>query len=250
LLQQSPLHAWLAHPRLNPNHQRETDAAFDRGAAAHAYVLENREDTIVVVDAPDWRTKLAKEARDEARAAGKQPLLTHQLVGVKTMKERLMNYISGTELRDVFESGTPEQSLFWEEGDTWCRARPDLISADRKICVDYKTTESANPDDFGRQIGRMNYDLQAEWYTRGLAAVGESVTFVFVVQEVHEPYACSLVALSNAYREVGAFKAERALNIWRKCVEEDRWPAYPQHIAYAEPTTWQLTEIESEHRDW
>src|SRR5271168_4290943 len=144
LLTQSPAHAWLAHPRLNPVFTRETDAAFDRGSAAHAYVLENREDTIVVIDAVDWRTKLAKEARDEARAAGKQPVLAHQMVAVRTMKERLMNYISGTELLDVFESGTPEQSLFWTEGDTWCRARPDLLSADRKICVDYKTTESAN----------------------------------------------------------------------------------------------------------
>src|ERR1700677_1036911 len=64
LLDQSPSHAWLAHPRLNPNYVRESaDSRFDLGSAAHMMLLEQREDRIVRVSADDWRTKAAKEAR-------------------------------------------------------------------------------------------------------------------------------------------------------------------------------------------
>jgi PDDEXK-like domain of unknown function (DUF3799) len=244
LLQQSPLHGWLQHPRLNPAFAREVGTDFDRGAAAHAYVLENRDDVITVIDAKDWRTTAAKQARDDARAAGLMPILTHQFAGIKTMKERFMAYISKTELRGIFDDGDAEQSLFWTEGLNWCRARPDLLSADRKIIVDYKTTESAQPEIFARQISRMGYDLQAEFYLRGMNAIGHNPTFIFAVQEVHEPFACSLISLSNAYREVGRLKVERALKIWDRCIFENRWPGYDTQVLYVEPSSWQLIDAE------
>src|SRR6266571_488600 len=48
LLDQSPLHAWLAHPRLNHSYVREdANSRFDLGSAAHMMLLERREDKIV-----------------------------------------------------------------------------------------------------------------------------------------------------------------------------------------------------------
>jgi hypothetical protein len=250
LLMQSPAHAWLAHPRLNPNFQRETDSRFDLGSAAHAMLLERDESRVVIVEADDWRTKAAREARDAAQANGQYAILARQYADVQKMVQAAHSYIQTTEVRGILDTGIPEQSLIWNEFGIWCRARPDLISDDQRIVLDYKTTESAQPDVFGRQIGRMGYDLQAEFYLWGMnAVIHKAPTFVFLVQEISPPYACSLISLSNAYRAIGASKLERAIKLWNECLSTNRWPAYPTQICYTEPTAYQLADMEHQN-DW
>jgi len=58
LLEASPLHAWRAHPRLGNCGEDRKTAESDCGTAAHALLLEGR-DIVDVIDAPDWRTKVA-----------------------------------------------------------------------------------------------------------------------------------------------------------------------------------------------
>ncbi len=248
LTTQSPLHAWYQHPRLNPNFQPDYESRFEIGTAMHAILLERRSDAIVVIDAPDWRTKAAKEARDAARANGQTPVLASQFAKMARMDTSARAFMDTTELAGMLNTGIAEQTVLWKEQDNWCRCRPDLMSADKHIILDYKTTESAEPETFIRQIGRMSYDLQAEWYVRGVAsAYGKEPVFVFLAQEISEPYACSLIALANTYRTVGQSKVTRALTIWASCTSSNEWPAYSTNIAYAEPTPWQMTEIENAH---
>jgi len=245
LLTQSPLHARLAHPRLNPNYELAEDSRFDIGSAAHMMLLERDISKIAVIAATDWRTKVAKESRELARANGMFPVLAHHYNRMVAMVEVAREFIGTTELAGILEEGQPEQTVIWQENGVWCRARPDLLSGDLRICLDYKTCESAEPESFIRQIGRMSYDLQAEFYVRGVRAVTEhEPVFVFLAQEITAPYACSLVALSNAYREIGRAKVQRALEMWRACVEFDQWKAYSTRIHWAEPTSWQVTEME------
>jgi hypothetical protein len=248
LLTQSPAHAWLAHPRLNPRHVREVDSRFDLGSAAHSMLLERRTDALVIVDADDWRTKAAREARDQAQAQGKYAILARQFADVEKMVTAAHKYVQTTELADILDTGVPEQSLVWQEGNMWCRARPDLMSVKPPVTVvlDYKTTESAAPADFAKQIGRMGYDLQSEFYTRGFSMIGAEVLFIFLVQEINPPYACSLISLSNAYREVGQLKVNRALKVWERCMFEKSWPGYETRVLYAEPKPWDLIEAEQE----
>lgn len=246
LITQSPAHAWLAHPRLNPHFKREADSRFDLGSAAHAMLLERDESKIVRADAADWRTKAAKEARDAAAANGQYAILERQYQDVQRMVTAAQSYIATTELRGIFENGVAEQSLVWQEDGVWCRARPDLISADRAIVLDYKTTESAAPADFARQIGRLGYDCQSQWYTRGMAAIDERVTFIFLVQEIEPPYACSLISLANAYKAVGDAKVHRALRLWSDCTLRNAWPGYSWRVLYAEPPVWEVAESEKE----
>lgn len=246
LLEQSPQHAWLAHPRLNPNYHEEGDSRFDLGSAAHMMLLERRADAIVRVAADDWRTKAAKEARDLAQAAGKYAVLERQYGDIERMVTVAREFVQGTELGGILDESDAEQTVLWQDGNVYCRCRPDLLSKDRGIIVDYKTTESAQPDAFGRQIGRMNYDLQAQFYTRGVENLTgrQDTAFVFLVQEISPPYACSLVSLSNAYALVGAAKARRALALWDECVSNDCWPGYEARVHYIEPPAWALTELE------
>jgi len=245
LLTQSPLHAWLAHPRLNPNYKEVETSRFDLGQAAHALLLEG-EDRMVVVDANDWRTKLAQTERDDARAKGMYPILRHQFYDVTNMVAEAKRFIANTELVGIFERGKPEVVATWTDGEIHCRSRFDWLTDDRKIILDFKTTDSADPETFIRQIGRMNYDLQAEMYVKAVEeCVQVTPTFVFVVQEISAPYACSLVSLSNAYREVGKAKVGGAMDRWAACLKSGKWPGYPPSIHYAEPAAWQVAAMET-----
>ena len=48
-------------------------------------------------------------------------------------------------------------------------------------------------------------------------------------------------------------KVERALALWKSCVESSNWPAhYSTQIAYAEPRPWELADtevMETENRE-
>jgi hypothetical protein len=70
ILAGSPKHAWTESPRLNPNFEPDDDAKFDVGNASHRLVLGRGKD-FEIVDAADWRTKAAQEARETRRSSAK-----------------------------------------------------------------------------------------------------------------------------------------------------------------------------------
>ena len=247
LIDQSPAHAWLKHPRLNPNYEPETDSKFDLGSAAHLMLLERRDDIIVRVQADDWRTKAAREARDAAQANGQYAVLERQYSDLEAMVRAARQFVDDTELKGILADGMAEQTLIWQEkSGIYCRARPDLLSFERKVCLDYKTTPNASPDAFITQIGRMGYDLQAEHYVRGIKDLTEhDFTFVFLAQESKPPYACSLVALAETYRVVGQAKVAQAMRMWSECMTTNAWYGYSNRIAYGEPKPWDIIRAEA-----
>ena len=243
LLRQSPAHAAMQHPKLNNNYVNAESSRFDLGTIAHALLLEDDSSRLITIEADDWRTKAAKEARDAARAEGKIPILVKQAAHLLKMVGTARDFLRSSEVGDM--TFKPEQTLAWQEGTTWCRARPDWLSTDRTLILDYKTTDDANPEAFIRQIGRMSYDLQSAFYLRGLEAVtGKRPLFVFLAQEIEPPYACSLIALSNAYLEIAHAKVERAIRTWGYCLKTGDWHSYTNRILYAEPPSWAMAEHE------
>lgn len=245
LVGKSALHAWHAHPRLNPNYQQTESAEFDYGRAAHAVLLEGSEASLYVIEADDWRTKAAKEARDTAREGGRTPLLTKQVHRVRAMVAAAKAYIATSELPDVFGNGEPEHSLKWEEGKTLCRSRLDWISADRTLILDYKTTVSANPDAFVSMAVGYGYTMQEAFYRRGIEAVyGTRAKFVFLLQEKELPYACSLVAFDPAMQDIGDRQVQFALALWQNCMATGQWHGYPSRVAYLEPPAWYMARAE------
>lgn len=254
LLYRSPLHAWMEHPRLNPNFVPTERAEFDLGTAAHALFLEGRSAGIEVIDPKDypgkkggipdgWTNDAIREARDKARAAGKVPMLPHQYEKVVEMVDAAkLAWAANEDLAGIpFLDGKAEQSIFWREGATWLRARPDWLSNDRKLIVDYKTTAaSASPEDWVRTMLGCGYDIQAPFYLRGNRATGgdERAKFVFLVQETEPPYACSWIGMPPSFIAMGDAKVEHAIALWRLCMESDRWPGYPTRICWMDAPSW------------
>ena len=122
LIERSPAHARLMHPRLNKDHKpQSTTTAMQIGSAVHSVVLDNTWSFIEWVDAANWRTKAARAAKSEAEADGRIPLL----IGLRPQIEAMVS-----ELRPHLPEGfLPEVTLVWKDHGIWCRARADMLGA-------------------------------------------------------------------------------------------------------------------------
>jgi len=254
----SPAHARQAHPRLNPAAVADEAEHFDIGTAAHAVLLEGK-DAVEVIDAKDWRTNAAKEARDLARAAGKTPLLAKTWADVKAMvaaaRGQLDHHIDGG--AQMFTAGEPERTIIWNDDGVWCRARLDWLRPNQRrvrdvvdmgpewAIDDYKTTSaSANPDAWTRTMFSSGFDIQAAWYRRGLKRLmpDVDVTFRFAVQETYPPFALSVIALGPDAMTIAEKKCLYALDAWRACLQDGAWPTYAHRTCYASMPPW--------HEEW
>ncbi|MGI5162769.1 PD-(D/E)XK nuclease-like domain-containing protein [Spirillospora sp. CA-253888] len=132
--------ALFRHYKDQPD-SRTTTKALDFGQAAHALVLEGDESAVVKIDAEDYRTKAAQTQRNAAHAAGKVPLLPHELDRVRDMAAALKRHEVAAAL---LAKGQAEKSLFWADAETnvarrarldWHRER---TGTRRVIIPDYK----------------------------------------------------------------------------------------------------------------
>lgn len=244
LVSRSPKHAWAAHPKLNPAAARIDKAIYDIGHVAHSIILEGT-DRVQVVDAADWRTKDAKEQRDEARANGRTPLLANQYADVCRMVEAVQAQLAEHDAEPpLFTDGKPEQTLVWDEDGVVCRARCDWLQDDCSAITDLKTTsKSAHPRAFERNLFTVGCDVQAAFYLRGLAAVTGTQQWAkwrWVVVETQAPFALSVIEPAADVLELGNRKVEYALTVWRDCLERDVWPAYSTAVEWAHAPEWEI----------
>jgi hypothetical protein len=251
LLGGSPAEAAYQHPKINLAHDGfESNKAMDTGTAAHALLLEGRE-VFEVIDAADFRTKAAQEARDAARAAGKVPMLPEAYREVQAMV-----LVAQDKLRRAginLDAGMAERSIVWQSG-CWLRTRPDWVSDDGRTVIEYKTTAST-PADWTRNLYAKGYDIQAAMHRSGVAAATgkEPPRVIFAVQSTEAPYSMFFRELSGLYYEIAHRKIARAVDIWQKCIEARQWPDYGIEAEVVDPANWQITaeeERELAHEGW
>jgi hypothetical protein len=243
----SPLHAWTANPRLNPNYQDSEKEIFDLGTAAHSLLLEGI-DKMVEMPFDDWRKKEAREQRDLVRRQGKLPVLSKYVSDIYLMIQIAKKALADSELGLDLSSCFTERSIFWQQDGIWKRARLDAQSRQHHLILDYKSTDEADPYTFQRQIINLGYDIQAAHYCDAYRAAvptcDRDPTFVFLVQERSAPFACSLVGVDPVFLGLGQQKIERAGKIWKRCNESNSWPSYSKSIFWAEPPAWALADFE------
>lgn len=255
LLNKSPKHAWYGHPRLNPDWQRHDDSKFDVGSAVHDVFLEGKQ-VVDVIDADSWRSKEAKQQRDESRALGRIPLLTDQFVQVEEIVAAIYRQLnSRTDDPRLFAGGKPEQTIVWDEDGVACRARLDYLNDDHTLISDLKTTKaSANPEQWVRTMYGMGCDVQVALYRRAVASLHPErflpPEFLYCVVEVDPPYALSVFSLGASALELADAKIDHALSIWARCLTSGEWPAYSSAVAVVEAPGWEMARwMEREARD-
>lgn len=229
------------------DHGQAPKDEFDFGHAAHAEVLGVGA-PIAVVDADDWRSSKAKEAKKAAHAAGETPLLRRDYDTVQAMARALRDHPVASAL---FQPGTgqPERSLFWfdDEFGTWRRAMLDWLPGTtdgRLIIPDLKTCSSAEPGSLARVFFQYGYHQQCPWYIDAAEALGLAggfePAFVFVFIEKTPPHLVTVAQPSPEAIQWGRVLNRKAIDVYRHCKQTGRWPGYADDVislslpAYAE----------------
>jgi hypothetical protein len=221
--------------RYERDHPPASTRSMERGTAAHRLVLGTGAE-IVLIAADDWRTKAAKEQGEEARAAGKVPLLAAEYRKVTEMASALAAHPWAGALFDP-DAGRPEQSLFWPDrlAGIWRRARLDWLpdpGRRRLLVTDYKTCTSADPDSIARSVYTFGYYMQAAWYLDGVQALGiaEDPAFIFVCQETAPPYLVNVIQLDWTALRAGSERNRTAIERYRDCMSTGIWPGFNPDI--------------------
>lgn len=237
--------------RYEQEHGRPDKRSFDVGSAAHNAVLGCGPE-IVVVDAPDWRTKAAQTKRDEARARGAVPILADEAERVHGMAEALRAHPIASRLLDPAK-GVPETTLVWRDEHTGValRARLDILPnsrGGRMLLSDYKSTTCAEPTKFVKSAGDYGYHQQGAFYADGVRALGlaDDIAFLLIAQEVTPPYLISVVQLDVNAMRIGALLNRRAVDLYARCKSNNHWPAYSDDIELMSLPVWIERQFEEE----
>lgn len=251
LLNESPLHAWAAHPRLGGCARADDTAASDLGSLIHGFLLGEAQEVEIIrvhtnkngigptVPAENWRTKEAQELRDAAREAGKMPLLEHVYEAALAIVDPLRNQLDEV-TEGAFSEAAKEVTALWESGGVLCRARMDALHLGRGLILDLKFLANAHPADFGRSMLKAGYDMQMASYIEAVAAVhpelADSLRFQFLLVEVNvktripirlgDRFIITAPQIGASMLTRGQARWENARDRWRACLESGNWPAY------------------------
>lgn len=245
LVSKSPRHAHLEHPRLGARRRpptKETDA----GSLIHELIL-GCGGGFDVVDAEDWRTKDAKEARDASRAMGRVPVLRGDMDDAITVVSELKHEFDQL---GIALSGASEVTVLWEETagrrQVSCRCRMDHLILSDGVIYDVKTIRSAHPRICEKHMVEYGYDIQWAAYSSALAALRPNlaghVDFAFLFCEIEPPYCVTPARPDGSMRQLGAARWGRAVETWEECLRTNTWPGYANgFIALAAPP-WAISQ--------
>ena len=253
MLSDTPRHAMLAHPRINPNYEPDDNKNFDLGSVAHELIL-GKGAGFEVLEFPDWRSNLAKAARAEAIESGKVPILLHQhekAAEMAIVAEEAIREIDPAFYGDDAES---EVVAVWDDiGGATCRAMIDRF--DGVTVWDLKTTDlSLNDGALARQVVNLGYDLSAAFYLRGLSQLMPEMAgrfkYRWIWVEANAPHEVRVMEADSVTLTLGDKKAALSIEKWRKCIESGKWPGYPRAISTINYPTWAETQwLEREVND-
>jgi hypothetical protein len=232
---------WREHPQPPKN-------AFDLGHAVHSDVLDAGE-PIVVIDADDYKKQATRQAREEAYATGKVPLLPHELEQTKAAADAIRDHPVAGPL--FARAGPAEQVLVWRDRLTgvMCRAMLDKqIPGQRLIVADLKTTKSAEPTSVAKSVDNYGYHQQGAFYLDGIRTLGlhgdTEPAFVLVFVEINPPHLITVVQLDPNALMWGDRLNRKAISTYHRCVTTNQWPAYTDGVVSVDLPMWTTRHLE------
>lgn len=252
ILDQSPLHAYLAHPRLG-GAVREPSSAMEFGTLVHKLILGEGA-SVVSVNADNWKTAAAREQREAARAAGKLAVLASTLDEAAKIQEAFRKQYPADEAA-LFNRGDSERVLIVEQPNhksadpaarVYARGMLDRVLIDATNSTariwDIKTCADASPEAVERAIYERNYDMQMMCYEWLLGVVRPElagrITTQLIFIESSEPHCVVPVELDSMFRQIGRSKLGRAWDSWCECCATGIWPGYTDKVLTLGPPTW------------
>ena len=166
--------------------------ALNFGKAFHMAVLEPEKMNMVAVF--DGKRKVGK-AWDvfQAENDGKLILTQDEMHTLESMYARINSNPMACEamMLDLDHTQTEVVNI-WNANNLWCKGKADIVSFDKGVMVDLKTTSNASPREFERSVYKYGYHRQAAYYLDGFGLH----TFTIVAIEKKFPYNMGVYTLS------------------------------------------------------
>ena len=152
LIDRSPAH--LRHAADTP---RVATPAMLKGSLTD-HLLFGTELAYVVSPFDEFRSKEAKEWREQQREAGIAIFTSDVMNEVRAMVEAVQAHPAAQE---ILRAGRSQVALTSEIAGVNCKGLLDWVPDEIASIADLKTTEDASPEAFARHIVNMGYDAQA-----------------------------------------------------------------------------------------
>ena len=208
-----------------------TSDAMLLGSAVHSLCLTPKEfdGEFFTMPACDLRTKVGKAIKAKALdAAGGKSLLSESMY--KQARGISKSVFGSAAAAKLLAPGfDPEVTFLWECPLTGLkmRAKADGVRVSGKHLIEFKTTRSANPEQFQRQAYNLHYELSAAHYLEGARRCGFDVEdMYFITAETTEPYAVQCYKASDEFLQVGHDKWLDATRMLASGLEKGEWPGY------------------------
>lgn len=242
LLTESPLHAWQDHWLLGGGRDKEETEGQSRGKILDR-LLFGVGPEIVPIDAPDFRTKAAQEAKKAALEARKLPVIADKLA---EYDEAIAAIRAKLERKGVVLSGVSQAKLEWKSDGADCKGKLDHLIAENGVIWDLKTSKSASPTAVTAALERHGAYIQHAAYVEGVESLfpdlAGRVRMGFVCCEYVKPYAVTVAYLDGTLAQLGRMQWGRAKELWRRGIESGVWPEYSDDPVIIEAKPWQMTD--------
>lgn len=150
----------------------------------------------------------------------------------------------------MLHSGSPEQSVVSDYNGIPVKCRVDFLTSGDSL-VDLKSTASAAPRDFERDILNYRYYRQAAFYLDYCKSAGLPVKhFTLLAVEKTKPYLVACYNLSKEYLELGRQEYVRLMGQLVECQRSGKWPGYSDSLITVSPPEWKLREIPIPDPEW
>lgn len=238
---ESPAHYW-DESYLNPEAERKDTTALRLGKAAHALALgmEHFDREFIISPFDDFRTKAAREWRDEQTRVVLKEAEFDQLQRMAEVLRRDPFIEAGILQGEVEKSiiwrdpiatriafGSPEDPEGENSPGIWVKTRPDSLPLDCTI-TDYKTIASADDRSCHYALRDHGYHMQLALTFDGIRIVlgRECDTFAIIFQEKKRPFCTNVKPLYAEDIRWGRIQNRAALNRFALGIRTGQWPGY------------------------
>ncbi len=210
---------------------RPSSASKDLGKIFHALMDGSFYTEYAIV--PDIRRGTKAWLAEEKKHAGKMLVKAKDVEISIAMADAVKRYESELN-EDLLSAGDYEVSYYWRDKITGllCKCRPDFISSDQKIVVDFKTARRVEHEGFKWDAYNYHYYVSAAFTLQGVEAVTgiRPDRYIFLVVCSEPPHLVASYEASTEEIELGKEFISRNLINLKICNFHGHWPGLPATI--------------------
>lgn len=227
-----------AHYIAYRSRENEETGAQRLGTLTHMAILERgRFDRDVVAVEGHRGGKEVKTQIASLEAEGKYVCKPDERESALRMSDAVFSHPAASKL---LQGGAAEQSIRWRDEATGIlmKCKPDYLRADG-IIVDVKTYDDLSDENLMKQLHRMKYFWQSQYYLAGVnKTLGiENKMFVHLFIDT-QTYLPRVVVLDDASLEKAEHEMRPLIDHYAECIKKNEWPGYSDEISTLSLPSW------------